>query len=50
MKNEYVHVHHVYMYVRHVCMVKSLMLDITSLVALGFPPACINSGRISVRP
>ena len=31
-------------------MIKSLILDITLLVALGFPPACINSDTISVSP
>ena len=41
MKNRHKHIH-------HVCMIKSLMLDITLLVALGFPPACINSDTISV--
>ena len=34
----------------HVCMIKSLMLDITSLVASGFPPACSKSDTISVKP
>ena len=31
----------------HVCMIKSLILDITVSVALGFPPACINSDTAS---
>ena len=34
----------------NVCMIKSksLMLGITLSVALGFPPACINSDTISM--
>ena len=43
MKNGQGHVH-------LVGMIKRLMLDITLLVALGFPPNCSNSNTISVRP
>ena len=41
MKNGHRHGH-------HVCMIKSLIIDITLSVALGFPPACINCDTISV--
>ena len=35
-------------HIDHENMIKSLILDITLLVALGFPPACINSDTISL--